>query len=133
MDEPLEARIKRVTDEIRETEDQLETLKADAESRDDVERLELLQQKLSSLLLESLQDSSNRLDSSVKTLNDTMVQIGKSSARLEYATILLLAVAVINALFSVGGPGDTVHMIFGLLTLVIVLLAIYLVLKIPKF
>ncbi len=132
MNESLKVRIDKVTKEIEETErkmdevheymkklglhvyarptttetrltgpwDQYHTLR---------QTLGLFQQKLSSLLMESLKETTEQLDSSVQSLNvfsesllKTIGKVKESSNRLESLTVFLLVLATLS-IYVVGG------------------------------
>jgi len=59
-------------------------------------RLALAQQKLASLSLAAIKESTDKLDSTVGTLQSTTEKLIKSSRRLEYLTSLLFLVAAIG-------------------------------------
>ena|SRR2546427_9377562 len=68
----------------------------------DERKLEIVQQRLSSLLLESTTEALDRLDSSVKTLDSSVGSLSnltrklvKSSKTLEYLTSVIIIVAIV--------------------------------------
>jgi|SRR5437899_1942507 len=64
-------------------------------------KLGLAQQRFASLMLQSVKESSDQLDSSVTSLRSSTEKLLKSSRRLEYLTSLLFLVAGISVVESV--------------------------------